>query len=374
MSPLRTDEEAHAARTDPRPTVTVLLSMLTLVPGTMGGSETYARELVHELASRDLDVRALVAPVGAGFAGGLPERVASEFPTGPGQADRLRALALGTLLRRRLQRYTAGAEVLHYPFTVPVPPRRAAQRSVVSLLDVQHRDLPDLFGRAERAYRGVAYDRAARAADAVVTISQFCKARIVHHLGIDPARVHVAHLGVRTEEFRPHLGPREQLLLYPAKGWPHKNHAVLLEAFRRLRRGNPDLELVLTGARADELPQVPDGVQVRGLVGRAELVELYRRAAVMVFPSRYEGFGLPPVEAMASGCPVAAASAGSLPEVVGDAGVLFDPDDPQAVAAGVEQALDRSGELTRRGLERAAGFTWSACADAHVAVYRALGG
>ncbi len=119
---------------------------------------------------------------------------------------------------------------------------------------------------------------------------------------------------------------------------------------------------------------MPAGVQVRGLVSRAELVDLYRRAAVMVFPSRYEGFGLPPIEAMASGCPVAAAASGSLPEVVGDAGVLFDPDDPDAVARGVEEALDTAAALTTRGLQRAARFTWSACADVHVALYRSLGG
>ena len=356
----------------------VLLSMLTLVPGTMGGSETYARELVRELGGRGergLDVRALVAPVGAGFAEGrLPERVAPEYPTGAATTDRLRALALAVVRRRRLRRYTAGADVLHYPFTVPVPGRAGGQRSVVTLLDVQHRDLPDLFGRAERAYREVTYDRAARRADAVVTISDFCKARIVHHLGIDPSRIHVAHLGVRTEEFSPQLGPRENFLLYPAKGWPHKNHRTLLEAFGILRARHPSLRLVLTGARPDELPPVPAGVEVRGQVGRAELVDLYRRAAVMVFPSRYEGFGLPAIEAMASGCPVAAARSGSLPEVVGDAGVLFDPDDIEDVASGVELALDTAKELQRPGLERAKRFTWSACTDVHEHVYRLLGG
>ena len=354
--------------------MTVLLSMLTLVPGTMGGSETYVRELVRELGVRDIDVRALVAPVGEGFAEGLPERVVSEFPTGPGAAARLKGLLGAGMRGRRLRSYSAGADVLHYPFTVPVPGRRPGQRAVVSLLDVQHRDLPELFGRAERAYRAVAYDRAARRADAVITISDFCKRRIVHHLGIDPERVHVAHLGVRTEEFAPYLGPREQLLLYPAKGWPHKNHGVLLAAFRSLRRRHPSLQLVLTGATPDELPAVPAGVQVRGMISRAELVELYRRAAVMVFPSRYEGFGLPPVEAMASGCPVAAAAAGSLPEVVGDAGVLFDADDAGDVARGVEEALDRSAELQPLGLERSRLFSWSRCADVHEQLYRRLGG
>ena len=102
-----------------------------------------------------------------------------------------------------------------------------------------------------------------------------------------------------------------------------------------------------------------------------ELVALYRRASALVFPSLYEGFGLPPVEAMACGCPVATSNAGSLPEVVGDAAVLFDPRDPAAIAAGITEALDRTDELTRLGLARAAAFTWEATARAHDRVYEA---
>jgi glycosyltransferase involved in cell wall biosynthesis len=354
--------------------MSVVVSMLTLVPGGMGGSETYARELVAELGLRDLDVATLVSITGAGFSHGPPEQVAPEFPTGSSASARARALLVGALRRRRLAARLGDADVVHYPFTVPVPAAGRGRRQVVTLLDVQHRDLPQLFSRVERAYRGVAYDRAARRADAVVTISEFCRDRIVATLDIDPGRVHVAHLGVRTEEFVAQLGPREPLLLYPAKGWPHKNHATLFEAWKLLRTRRPELELVLTGARRDELPTPPPGVQVRGLVSRAELVDLYGRAAALVFPSRYEGFGLPPLEAMASGCPVAAARAGSLPEVVGDAGVLFDPDDPVAVAEGVERALDTATDLQQRGLRRAQLFTWSACADVHERVYRDLGG
>jgi glycosyltransferase involved in cell wall biosynthesis len=234
--------------------------------------------------------------------------------------------------------------------------------------------MPHLFSRAERLYRAATYDRGAARSDAVITISDFARAQIVRHLGIDPDRVHVAHLGVRVEEFAAQLGPRDRFLLYPAKGWAHKNHSTLFEGFTALRRSQPDLELVLTGATADQLPPVPSGVQVRGQVSRAQLVELYRSATAMVFPSRYEGFGLPVLEAMSSGCPVAVSSAGSLPEVVGDAGVLFDPDDPADLVRGVEETLDRSAELQARGLQRAASFTWSACADIHEKVYRELGG
>jgi glycosyltransferase involved in cell wall biosynthesis len=128
---------------------------------------------------------------------------------------------------------------------------------------------------------------------------------------------------------------------------------------------------VLTGAGTERLGGAP-GVEGRGAVSGEGLVSLYRRAACLVFPSRYEGFGLPPLEAMACGTPVAAARAGSIPEVCGDAAVLFDPDDADAVAEGVREAMRRAPELGIVGLRRAATFTWDAAAAAHESVYRAV--
>ena len=355
----------------PPPPLDVVLAMLTLVPGGMGGSETYARALTRELADApDARVTACVAAIGAGFSQGVPEQVVPGIAGGASPRARIRTLVQGAARRRSIVRGWAGAAVVHFPFTVPVPRPGPSSAVVVSLLDVQHRDLPALFSRVERAYRRRYYDAAARRADVVVTISEFAKERIVATLGVDPERIVVAHLGADVSEFAPNLGPRENLLLYPARGWPHKNHARLIEAFSLLRAQDPTLRLVLTGGGLDGLGAVPAGVEVRGLVALAELRELYRTARALVFPSLYEGFGLPPLEAMASGCPVAAARSGSLPEICGDAAVLFDPHDPAAIAAGVREALGRGDELRERGLARATSFTWAACAAAHVQAYR----
>jgi glycosyltransferase involved in cell wall biosynthesis len=353
------------------PPLDVVLSMLTLVPGAMGGSETYALALTRELAeSSDVSVTAYVAAIGAGFSQGVPERVVPGVDGGASTRSRLTTLVQAAVRRRSIRASWSNADVVHYPFTAPVPRPPSSAALVVSLLDVQHLDLPDLFSRAERAYRRRFYDAAARSADVVVTISEFAKSRIVALLGISAERVVVAPLGVDATEFEPNLGPRENLLLYPARGWPHKNHATLFEAFSLLRADNPTLRLVLTGGGLDGLGAVPTGVDVRGLVGRGELRELYRTAAALVFPSLYEGFGLPPLEAMASGCPVAASSAGSLPEICGDAAVLFDAHHPASIAAGVQEALARGDDLRERGLTRAMSFTWAACAAAHERAYR----
>ncbi|MFC7496035.1 MULTISPECIES: glycosyltransferase family 4 protein [unclassified Nocardioides] len=359
------------AAPSPRP-VTVALPMLSLVRGGMGGSETYARELTRGLAgTSDLDVTAYLPRAAGGFSEGVPEQVVAQVPGEEGTRGRL----LSQLAARRsgeLRRALRSADVVHYPLSAPAPPAPRGVPWAVTLLDVQHHDLADLFSRAELLYRTLTYDRPARRAAAVLTISEFSKQRIVHHLGVDPDRVHVAHLGVDTSHFEPVVGDREDFVLYPARGWPHKNHRALIEAMRLVREEQPELRLVLTGGGLDDLGGLPDWVDRRGLVSREELLSLYQRASCLVFPSRYEGFGLPPLEAMASGCPVAAANAGSLPEICGDAAVMFDPEDVRDIARAVLDARSRGPELAARGLDRCRQFTWAACADVHRGVYRAM--
>ena len=348
----------------------VALPMLTLVPGISGGSETYARELCRALARvGQHEYETLVPTLAPDAGGGLETVVATGYRASTTTPGRLLAMGWASLRPGRLRSHLEDADVVHYPLTVPIP--RASRPSVLTLLDVQHLDLPGLFPRGERLFRRLAYDRAARRADRVIVISKWVKARVVERLGLDPGRVDAVHLGVDHERFTsaPDV-PREPFLLYPARPWPHKNHARLFDAFARVRERRPELRLVLTGVGHDP-GRLPAGVETLGGVSADELVSLYRRAAALVFPSLYEGFGLPPVEAMACGCPVAASNAASLPEVVGDAAVLFDPRDPEAIAAGIEETLVRADELASRGIERAAAFTWDATARAHDRVYEA---
>jgi glycosyltransferase involved in cell wall biosynthesis len=348
----------------------VALSMLTLVPGGMGGSETYARELTRVLASSDAVAATAYVPEGAaGFSRGIPEVVLPGVQAGGSTVRRLGRLAAVRLNARRIRASMHSPDVVHFPFTVPAPPPARGVAFVQTLLDLQHLDLPDMFSPAELLYRGHFYEGAATKADIVITISEFARSRMINLLDLDPDRVRVAPLGVDVSAFVPNPGEREPFVLYPARGWPHKNHARLVEAMKIVRRDRPDLRLVLTGGGLEALGELPEWVERKGLVSAAELRELYSRASVMVFPSLYEGFGLPPLEAMASGCPVAASAVGSIPEVCDNAAVLFDPHDAQSIADGIESALTKASELYEPGLLQAATFSWERCRDVHVTAY-----
>jgi glycosyltransferase involved in cell wall biosynthesis len=346
----------------------VSLSLLTLVPGISGGSETYAQELCRALARvGEHGYEALVPTLAPDAADGLATTVATGYRASATIPGRLLAMGGATLRPGRLREHVERADVVHYPLTVPIP--RTARPRVLTLLDVQHLDLPLLFPRGERLFRRLAYDRAAHGATHVVVISGWVRDRVIERLGLAPERVHAIHLGVDHERFtQDPTVTRESFLYYPARPWPHKNHERLFAAFAALRRERPELRLVLTGAGHDPTA-LPEGVETLGDAPRDERISLYRRAAAVVFPSLYEGFGLPPIEAMACGCPVAASRVASLPEVVGDAAVLFDPYEPESIAAGIVEALDRATELAALGLERAALFTWDATARAHDRVY-----
>jgi glycosyltransferase involved in cell wall biosynthesis len=350
--------------------VRVGLSLLTLSPGESGGSETYARELIRALGRVGTHEYTVLVPAKAkDAADGLPAVEVKAPPVAQRGPLRIAAMALAARRSRAVTTHVAEFDVLHYPLTVPSPGTQAP--TVVTLHDTQHRDLPEFFGPARKSFRRIAYDRAARSAAAVVVTSEFVRERAVELLELDSSRVHVVPHAIDHSVFRLGDEEPEPIVLYPAQPWPHKNHTRLFEAFAGLRETRPQLRLVLTGGALDRLEPLPEGVENLGLVPAEHLASLYRRAACLVFPSLYEGFGLPVLEAMACGCPVAASNAGAIPEIAGDAAVLFDPTDVEAMAAAMLEADSRRGELRERGLARAAGYTWDESARRHDDVYRA---
>jgi glycosyltransferase involved in cell wall biosynthesis len=358
-----------AAKRTPSGRLRVGLSLLTLVPGISGGSETYVRELARALGRVGrFDYRVFLPPIATDVTG-PPVEIVSEYRASRSLPGRVLAMADASIAGGRIRKRFESVDVVHFPLSVMVP-RAVGRPAVTSVLDVQHELLPEFFSRAELAYRRKVYGWSVRRSGLVVTISQHSAQTLVERLGLPEERVRPIHLGIDHDVFTPGEERRGEFLLYPALGWPHKNHARLFEAFAQLREKRPDLELVLTSYEG----AVPEGVRSLGRVPREELVELYRTASALVFPSLYEGFGQPPLEAMACGCPVACSNAASLPEVVGDAARLFDPTSVEETVAAVDEVLDDPEPWRARGRERAKEFTWEKTARAHDDVYAELGG
>ena len=376
-------------------TVHLGLSLLTLFPGRVGGSESYVRGLLGQLAGGAgpervtvLANRHVMSAYGDYARGGVGLHHVASYRAGDRLATRAAAMAGARMAPARAARdVPRGLDLVHYAVTIPIP--ATGLPTVVTVHDVSHLDRPGFASLPLRRYRAWAYDGAARAADAVIATSQFARRRVVEGMGAAPERVRVVGLGVDHSTFQPRpqaddeqrLAPLRlprQFALYPANLWPHKNHDRLLDALARVDLG---LGLVLAGqrygrgaalmARAERLGLTSRVVHV-GHVAPATLAALYRRARATVIPSLHEGFGMPALEAMACGCPVASSGREGLGEVSGSAALVFDPADPHAIAAAIERVAGPGAERERlraAGRALAARFTWERCARRHTEVY-----
>lgn len=255
-----------------------------------------------------------------------------------------------------------------------------ARRQVATLHDAAVFDHPEAYTPAFVAWYRRLFRRLGRRAARLLTVSAFSRQRLVQALGVAPERFAIVPCGadhldevVADDAVIARLGLEGQrFVLAVGSENPTKNQAGLLEAWRRLRP-DADCRLVLVGGRNQRVfhsggaGDDPPGVVRTGWLPDAPLVALYRRAEALAFPSHYEGFGLPPVEAMRCGCPVLVARAASMPEVCGDAALYVDPADPADIAAGLRRLLGDEAlraRLRAAGRERAAGCTWAASAAA----------
>lgn len=231
--------------------------------------------------------------------------------------------------------------------------------------DLQFLDLPENFTTAQKAERTAAFHTCVEHSDLIITVSEFTRRRVEEVADISGDRIRVIYNALKISEatgFRGTSPPPNSYFVYPANFWPHKNHKRLLEAYRLYRETQSQpLDLVLTGEPSVAPSELIDsiqaqrGVSVTGFLDRAELQAMLEGATALLFPSLYEGFGMPLTEAMAAGVPIACSSAGSLPEIAGRAALLFDGNSSIAIAAAmtkISSDMQLRATLTAEGRNR----------------------
>jgi glycosyltransferase involved in cell wall biosynthesis len=324
-----------------------------------------------------------------GLVAGLAEtdaQVVAFGPSGPRGRRRIRESLAGLPIERRLpllphawrtawsrlgrppvERFVGTLDVFHFSDWMYPPQRRGLRATTIH--DLVPLRFPELVEPETLRMHRRKYAHAAQTCDRIFVNSRFTGSEVNELLGVPEERIVCAYPGI-DPRFRPD-GERADLggpyVLGVSTLEPRKNLPALVAAFQALQRRRPDLTLALAGLEGwEERPLAAEGVRLLGFVSDDELAQLYRGASAFAYPSRFEGFGIPVVEALASGTPAVVSSHPSLDEASGDAALRADPDDPDAFADALEAALAAPrGE----GVEHAARFTWRACGEAVLAGY-----
>ena len=356
------------------------------------GVGTYVRNLVHWLARLDRETEFVLLCRREDC-----EAIEQLGPNFRPMPDRSASYSVAEQFTVPLDLARVRPDLFHAPHYVL--PALTPCRSIVTIHDCIHLRFPEyLPGRLAHLYARIFFRVAAKRSARILTVSEASKRDILRFCPVPAEKVTVIFNAIDDRFFEP-PGPAEMtrvreryqlerpFLLYSGNVKPHKNLERLIDAFARLRGdGGDDIMLLITGAEISRYAELRRAVHrfnlhkhVRflGFQSAERLAILYRLADAFVFPSLYEGFGLPPLEAMASGTPVLTSNVSSLPEVVGDAALLIDPYEPAAIADGMRRILSDQAlraTLIARGLERAAQFSWEDSVRRVLRIYHDVGG
>lgn len=350
------------------------INITNLYPGRIGGAEQYARNIIHEMSAAKKDI--------------LYVMVNSETLPTFEETENIRLCHIKDNEDRDAQMNFYidyyNIEIMFAPlfYLAPNPCRIP---SVVSILDVQHEYFPQYFNPLVLYSRRKATKDTLKSVDGILTISEFSKRTIIDKYGLHENNVEVTYLdsdssfnreldAEKKECLKKRIG--ENYIFYPANMWPHKNHINLLKAYKILKtKYHINTKLVFTGdgkhqkrkiERYIKVNHLSEDIKYLGYQPQEDMPYIFANAALMVFPSVFEGFGIPLVEAMKAGVAIACSECGSIPEIAGDAAIYFDAYDPKDIAEKVYLLLN-SRELRSKLIERgkviAQKYSWNNCAE-----------
>jgi len=391
----------------------IAINALLFAAGNMGGVEVYLRNLLTSLHQLDQqnEYVVLVSEKAAGtlqLPGNNFHEVVISVPTGrlafvrQRVVNKLRRSLLNisdqTPLREQWlakQISNLDVDLVHYPFSYIFPPVNNSRPAVLTFWDMQHEVYPQFFTEYEIQLRRRLYEPSAHRADHIIVPSRYTLDTLIQRYGIHPDKISLINFGVGSNfprsvtpaqvmQLRQKYELHTPIIIYPAATYPHKNHVNLIEAFKRLINQVPDIQLVLTGAKMTRESELVDSINASGVGHRIkrlgflparEIPILYATAELLVFPSLFEGYGIPVIEAMHIGCPVVCSNACSLPELVGSAALLFEPTDVDAMTNSMLSVLTDSqlaGKLVSLGKQQAGKFSWQQAAQRTLGVYQAV--
>lgn len=355
------------------------VNLLALVPNRIGGLEHYVRRLLEKLVDHTNHVFVLMAPpaAAASFAQ-VPDRLCVRQVIDESDPAVARAIS------------ESAVDLWWCPW-VDWRPFLPRVPTVVTIPDLQHEHFRENFPPVELVQRRQSYFLAAHLANEVITFSRHTRDDLLQLYGLSGERIHAIPLDVGydwagSEPSRELVADLERehgtgFLYYPANTWPHKDHELLLRAFKTVADRGHVYRLVLTGAGDYDRARVENRIRALGLENQVRLLGtmppavvrgLYRLSGALVFPSRFEGFGMPILEAMRAGTPVLCSDATSLPEVGGDAVLYFPAGDLERLSLGIVRMMEDADLRTRcveRGMQRAALFSWEKTARATAEIF-----
>ncbi|MCG8409086.1 MAG: glycosyltransferase family 4 protein [Phycisphaerales bacterium] len=368
------------------------IQLLSLRPGNVGGQEVLVRRLLSRIVP-SLDDERLVLFLRPELAADSHYRNFAEHPSVQTRIERPEAHYGHGYADWNLELLESSKlDVIFFPLSFFFP-RPLPIPVVIHVPDIQYAYFPQYFSPDELSWRRERIPESVRLADAVVTPTFFSKSCLEEKLHADGNRLHViASAGFLADEMTEADRTTESddaipqpFVFYPAADWPHKNHETLIRAMALLAEHGRSEHLVFTGMfsqRRDALEKLVNelGLTARvhflGCVSTNRIIHLYRTAHVMAFPSRFEGFGIPLVEAMQLGCPIVASRAEGVVETVGDAARISE-DDPRCWCDTLTEVLSDTSvrtDLRRRGLRRATQFDWNQCARKTMELLRSVAG